>query len=134
MPLSRPIPAPKQPPRVKAKQARRALEAAEMKACYAIVDARDGGRCRVCNKHASPHAVGLLEKMHRHHMVYRSAQGEHKPYNVVSVCSLCDALIHVEGILRVSGDASLRHEDTGRLCGVLIERLKAGAWTADGMR
>lgn len=126
--------APKPTARALEKRAKRTQEAKELRECYAAVDARDEHRCRVCGKRGSPTAVGLLERIHRHHMVYRSRGGESAPWSVLSVCAGCHALIHVAGTLRVSGDASARDVDTGELAGVLVECLVDGEWRVDGMR
>jgi hypothetical protein len=123
-------PQPKPAPRVLEKQQKRADEAKAIRDCYRLVDARDKGRCRVCKKRASPTAVGLLERMSHHHMVYRSKTIIHESWNVLSVCSRCDAAIHVEGVLRVTGDADLRDE-LGKFCGVVLERLTEAGWTID---
>ena len=130
--LSRPIAVPKPTSRVEAKRAKRAAEAKQIRECYQAVDARDGGKCRICGRWAKPDAVGLLERMHRHHMVYRSQGGEHAPENVLSVCAACHAAIHVRGVLRVTGDANVRDAVTGAFCGVTVERLRDGGWHVEG--
>lgn len=120
---------PKIPPgrmsRLQEKLARRSEEQAEIRACYKAVDERDKRRCRVCGKKGSPTATGLLERIHRHHMVYRSRGGQHEPDSVVSVCSQCHDEIHVRGTLRLEGDANARDE-RGKLVGVGVWRLVDG--------
>jgi hypothetical protein len=113
------------------KQDARTAEAATMRACYRLVDARDGGQCRVCKKRASPTATTLLERMHRHHMVYRSRGGTHEPENVLSVCSGCHDAIHVRLDLRVEGDANARDAITGKLAGVKVERYTEQGWKVE---
>jgi ferredoxin len=134
MPLSRPVPVPKLPPRAKQKLHDRATEAKALKDCYKAVDARDGTHCRICGRFCYPQAIGLLSRAERHHMVYRSQGGKHETRNVLTVCkAICHPAIHVQAILRVSGDADLR-DDTGKLCGVFVEHLKDGQWEAGVMR
>jgi hypothetical protein len=117
--------------RRQAKADKRAEEAAELKSCYRIVDARDGGRCRVCNRRASPQATTLLDRMHRHHMVYRSRGGQHESSNVVSLCAACHSAIHVEMVLRVDGDATARDAVTGALAGVQVSRYTETGWKVE---
>lgn len=113
------------------KQEKRAAEAREMKACYAQVDERDGYRCRVCRKACNPRAVSLLERAHRHHMIYRSRGGEHVPECVVTLCASCHEAVHVRMELRVSGDANARDAVTGKLCGVRVERYTEQGWEVE---
>lgn len=134
MPIGEYRPVPKPSARVVGKLKRRAEEARELRWCYRDVDERDIGRCRVCGKRGSPTAVGLLDRLHRHHMVYRSQGGDHRSCNVLSVCASCHAAIHNDGTLRLSGDADMRDVLTGKLAGVLIERLVDAVWTVEGMR
>ena len=109
----------------------RAKEAAEIRACYKAVDQRDGGRCRVCRTRGNPHATTLLERLHRHHMVYRSRGGEHVTSNVVSLCSGCHEAIHVLMTLRVEGDADARDAVTGKLAGVQVSRYSESGWAVE---
>ncbi len=118
--------------RVARKQQRRTEDAAALKACYAAVDARDGYLCRVCGKRGSPTATTLLERIHRHHLIYRSRGGRHETRNVLSLCSVCHDAIHVRGELHLEGDADARAEESGRLRGVRVERLVDGGWVVQG--
>ncbi len=124
---------PKGSSRVAEKKAKRAAEARAMLACYREVDRRDLGRCRVCRKRGHWGATSLLDKLHRHHMVYRSQGGEDTPENVLSVCAGCHAAIHVEGTLRVQGDANVRDAVTGKFCGVEVSRLTENGWQVERM-
>lgn len=119
--------------RVSEKLQRRAEEARQIKACYAAVDARDQGRCRVCGRRCSPTALALVDRAERHHLVFRSQGGSHEPENVVTVCKAeCHAAIHSEGVLRLSGDANARNE-RGVLCGVCVEAWRdAAGWVVTG--
>lgn len=134
MPIGEYRPVPKPSARVVGKLKRRAEEAKELQACYRAVDERDIGRCRVCGKRGSPTAVGLLDRLHRHHIVYRSRGGQHVSSGVLSVCASCHAAIHNDGTLRVSGDADVRDAVTNKLAGVLVERLIDAVWRVEGMR
>jgi hypothetical protein len=131
MPIGSYNPVPKPSARVIEKQRKRTEEASQLRACYKAVDERDAGRCRVCGKRGSPTAVGLLDRLQRHHMVYRSKGGEHRSENVLSVCAACHAAIHVDGSLRVIGDADVRDAVTGKLGGVAVWRLKESGWTEE---
>ena len=130
--LSRPIAVPKPTSRVEAKRARQAEQAKQLRECYQAVDARDGGKCRICGRWAKPNAVGLLQRMHRHHMVYRSQGGEESPENILSVCAACHTAIHVTCITRVSGNANVRDLASGKFCGVTLERWREGGWHVEG--
>lgn len=102
-----------------------------MRLCYRRVDTRDEGRCRVCLRRGNPEATTLLDRLHRHHMVYRSRGGEHLPENVLSVCKACHDAIHVTATLRVSGDAEAVDAVTGKLAGVVVERVTDAGWTVE---
>lgn len=116
--------------RAERKQQARAQEAAEMKLCYAIVNDRDDYKCRVCQKAGNPHALGMLERLHHHHLIFRSRGGAHVPEGVILICRRCHDLIHVDGSLRITGDANERDE-RGRLNGLVIERLSESGWAVD---
>lgn len=90
-------------------------------ACYALVDARDGLRCRVTGK-ALVKGGGLTTRVERHHMISRGAGGPHASWNVVTVSKAIHDRIEVAGTMRLSGDADAR-DDRGRFCGVKVEEL-----------
>ena len=117
-------PCPKPSPRWIEKAQRKADEAKAIKDCYREVDRRDGSRCRICERRVC--GVSMDTKRIHHHLVYRSAGGDHLPANVLSICPRCDDLIHREGKLRVTGDANKRNSE-GRFCGVRVQR-----WVGDG--
>lgn len=119
------------PTRAEAKKARRAAEALAIRECYRLVDLRDQHTCRVCGKRCSPHAVGLLEHAHRHHLEYRSLGGMHVSENVATLCQLCHDAIHVKGVLRLSGDANQKDPITRRLNGIKVERITEHGWTTE---
>ena len=113
------------------KQEARTEEAKEIKACYAEVDKRDQGRCRVCGKRGSTTAVSLLDRLHRHHMIYRSRGGEHIPAAVITLCATCHGEIHVSGELRLEGDANVRDMVTFKFCGVTVSRFTESGWKVE---
>lgn len=78
-----------EPSRRETKAARRTAAEAAWRAVCKAVDARDGRQCRCCDKRSDPDATGLLERGHRHHIVYRSAGGSDLPDNLVTLCASC---------------------------------------------
>lgn len=62
--------------------------AALERAYLALIDTRDKRICRACGRRSDPDATGLL-RGHRHHIVYRSAQGSDEPFNRVTLCGAC---------------------------------------------
>jgi 5-methylcytosine-specific restriction endonuclease McrA len=119
---------PKPAPRWIDKAKRRAEEAKQMKACYAAVDLRDGKQCRVCQARVG--GLGQLEAAHHHHLQYRSKGGGHDPDNVLTLCVRCHTALHNSEIA-LSGDANARAAETGRLCGVKLERYTAAGWRVE---
>jgi hypothetical protein len=124
------LPQPKPAPRALEKLKRKAAEARAIKECYAEVDRRDGSQCRVCKKRVG--GISMLHKRIHHHLIYRSAGGPHEPWNLLSICMVCDDLIHREGVLKVSGDANAVNSQ-GQFCGVKVERLVKNTWQHSGM-
>ena len=80
------------------------MDRAAYRAVAKIVDKRDKGRCRVCLTRCDPDAVTLLDRAHRHHIVYRSAGGEDSDANVITLCAICHANQH-RGMIDVRGNA-----------------------------
>jgi 5-methylcytosine-specific restriction endonuclease McrA len=119
---------PKPSPRWLDKAKRRAAEAKAIKDCYAQVDARDGHACRVCQARVG--GVGILEAVHHHHLVYRSKGGSHDASNVLSLCVKCHHALH-NGEIALSGDANARLAESGRLCGVKLERYSDAGWRVE---
>jgi 5-methylcytosine-specific restriction endonuclease McrA len=74
--------------------------------------------------------VGLLEAAHHHHLVYRSKGGQHEPSNTILLCVKCHAALH-NGEIALSGDANARAAESGRLCGVKLERHTAAGWRVE---
>ena len=66
------------------KKKKRAAVSDALWACYIAVDARDGGRCRVCGAPATDH----------HHLRERSLGGKHTTKNVLAVCRRCHGDFH----------------------------------------
>ena len=93
------------PSRVEKKRLRKAEELATWASVCKRVDARDGGRCRVCQRRCDPRALGMLERAERHHIVYRSVGGEDYEHNVVTICKFCHAEQHA-GRLDIRGNAT----------------------------
>lgn len=72
---------------------------------YRAVDLRDRRRCRACGRKSNPSAVGLLDRAHHHHVIYRSAGGPTETWNVALVCSGCHDAEHVKKTLQIEGNA-----------------------------
>jgi 5-methylcytosine-specific restriction endonuclease McrA len=119
---------PKPAPRWLAKAKRKAEEMKELKACHAIVDARDGRQCRVCQARVG--GIGMLEAVHHHHLVFRSKGGSNQPDNILSLCVRCHHALH-NGEIALSGDANARAAESGRLCGVKLERFTDAGWRVE---
>lgn len=83
-----------EPSRRETKAARKAAEESAWRAVCKAVDARDGKACRCCDKRSDPDATGLLERGHRHHIVYRSAGGKDETSNLVTLCGNCHEAEH----------------------------------------
>lgn len=90
--------------RFNAKKHRREAELAHYNGVCRYVDRRDGYRCRACGHQCDPNAVGLLERAHRHHIVYRSAGGPDEAWNVCLLCPGCHDAQH-NGLIDVRGNA-----------------------------
>lgn len=117
--------------RLQEKLARRTAEAQAIRLCYRQVDQRDGGRCRVCKRRGNPYATTLLDRLHHHHLIYRSRGGTDEPENVASICAQCHDAIHTLGEMRLEGDANARDAVTGRLAGLCVQRLIDGQWQVE---
>jgi len=90
------------------------------------VTLRDESCCRVCGKFCNPRAVGLLQRAHHHHVVYRSRGGATSTGNLVLLCARCHDDEH-GGRLQLSGHADER-DPSGRLCGIKIEKPGEAGW------
>lgn len=134
--LPRGTPIPKLPRGLTQAQERdlaRREEQAQLEAAWRIVDARDGWRCRICNRSAVPGAVARKDRGERHHIIPRSRGGPHESWNLILVCKKDHDAIHKLGILDVSGNADER-KASGRLCGVLVRKVVGGVWRVLGWR
>ena len=67
---------------------------------------RDGGRCRVCRIRVRLNGNSLMECMHRHHIVYRSAGGPDDLSNLVWICGQCSSDEHDTKKISITGTAS----------------------------
>jgi 5-methylcytosine-specific restriction endonuclease McrA len=95
---------PKPVSRYESKKARKTAEEAERRRVYAAVDKRDGRICRICRKHADPHALGLLDRAEHHHIIHRSKGGDDTTDNLILICRGCHQDIH-GGKAKLEGDA-----------------------------
>ncbi len=93
------------PSRFEMKKAKQAAAEKTERDVFRLVDARDGHRCRACGHRCDPTATTLLERAHRHHIVYRSAGGETTTGNLATVCASCHHREHVKRTLRIEGNA-----------------------------
>ena len=97
-------PQPKPESRVSIKKERQQKDYWKQRDTYAAVDQRDKGRCRVCGRYCTVKALALLERAHRHHVIYRSAGGPDETWNVATLCAGCHAQQH-GGLIDVRGNA-----------------------------
>ena len=79
--------------------------AAHERNVYRVVDVRDKWECRACQKKADPNGVGLLQRAHHHHVIYRSAGGPTETWNVCLVCAGCHDEEHIKRTLQIEGNA-----------------------------
>jgi 5-methylcytosine-specific restriction endonuclease McrA len=114
---------PKPASRYESKKARKDAEEAERRRVYAAVDKRDGRACRVCGKPSRLEAVGLLDRGHRHHLVYRSDEGLDATWNVCHLCAHCHHEEHQHRI-KLSGNADMDK-------GICLERLTEAGWRVE---
>lgn len=98
---------PKPESRFTAKRQRREDALAYYAGVCRAVDARDQYRCRACGRRCDLKALALLDRAHRHHVVYRSAGGPDETWNVATLCAGCHDAQH-RGVIDVRGNA-----DTG---------------------
>lgn len=112
---------------------RKLTAAATLREVYALVDHRDGGKCRICGRRCSTTAVSFEDRAERHHVIPRSLGGEDSTHNLATVCWECHEDRHKKGTLKIAGDADERNE-MGYLCGLDVERLTDAGWKKGGMR
>jgi len=94
------------PSRHESRKERKAADEANWRAVCRVVDVRDGRQCRCCDRRSDPDATGLLDRGHRHHIVYRSAGGRDETSNLVSLCAGCHNDEHKHR-LRIEGDPNV---------------------------
>lgn len=92
------------PSRFDAKDAEAKADATHELNVYKLVDIRDKHRCRACGVFADPNAVGVLQRAHRHHVIYRSAGGPTETWNLLTICSKCHNDEH-KHTLQIDGNA-----------------------------
>lgn len=124
---------PKPEHRYSSRKERKLAKDAHWREVCRLVDLRDGHHCRVCGSWTNPDGLTLLDRGHRHHLIYRSAGGPDETWNVATICSKHHAEEH-DGKLQLSGDADARDPVTGQLNGIKVERPIEGgfeviAWT-----
>jgi hypothetical protein len=78
----------KRPRVLKQRDDARAVEQ-QKRRVYALVDKRDGKRCRCCGRKGDPHATTTLGKIHRCHIHDAGTRGEMSVGNLCSLCALC---------------------------------------------
>lgn len=66
---------------------------------YAAVDQRDQRQCRCC---------GRREKLHHHHLTFRSKGGMDETSNICLLCSYCHALLHARQLWVMGKNADKR--------------------------
>lgn len=65
------------------------------------VDTRDHYRCRCCGSRGNPDGIDALDKLHRHHLMFRSHGGQDVASNLVLLCPRCHDGVHVKRTLRI---------------------------------
>jgi 5-methylcytosine-specific restriction endonuclease McrA len=108
------------------KQAEKDLRWREV--CQAI-DRRDHHTCRICGRYSSPLAVGLLQRSHRHHLYANDRRcGVHETSRIATLCATCHDEVENSGKVRLEGNADARAAESGKLCGLKLERLTESGW------
>jgi hypothetical protein len=116
--------------------ARKAARIADAKArerkAHQEIDARDNHTCRLCGRYCSPMNIGRVERGERHHMRATDRRSKiHLPKHMLTLCGRCHHEVENSGKVRLSGDANLRAAESGKLCGVMVERLRDGVWRVE---
>lgn len=83
-----------------AKQRRTDIEARWRIVCRQV-DTRDNRRCRCCGRQGNPDGIDALDKLHRHHLAFRSKGGQDVASNVLLLCPTCHDAVHVKRTLRI---------------------------------
>lgn len=87
--------------RVDEKRDRKAKKAEQWLAVCRQVDTRDHYRCRSCGTRGNPEGVDALDRLHRHHLTFRSQGGQDVASNLVLLCARCHDAVHVKRTLRI---------------------------------
>jgi 5-methylcytosine-specific restriction endonuclease McrA len=77
------------------------------------VDTRDHYRCRCCGAQGNPDGIDPLDKLHRHHLTFRSKGGQDVASNLCLLCPRCHDAVHVKRTLRI--EATSAHGADGGL-------------------
>lgn len=101
------------PSRVEERIDKRAAKEANWRVVSRQVDKRDHYRCRACGATGNPDGVDVLDKLHRHHLAYRSHGGQDVASNLLLLCARCHDEVHVKRTLRI--DAQGPHGADGGL-------------------
>lgn len=87
---------PKPRPQIFDKRDQKREQEQQRRSVYAQVDARDGRACRCC---------GRREKLHHHHLTFRSRGGGDETSNVALLCQFCHALLHARQLWIIGTNA-----------------------------
>lgn len=71
------------------KVAKRIADEAEKREAYRLVDVRDGGKCRACQRKCLRTTALVPNRLERHHYLFRSLGGKHDPSNLLTLCNSC---------------------------------------------
>lgn len=90
---------PKPRPRVLEKRDEQREKLNALRRVHLAVDQRDGRQCRCC---------GRREKLHKHHITFRSKGGNDSTENLVTLDALCHALLHARQLWILGKNADKR--------------------------
>jgi hypothetical protein len=101
------VPKPSKFDRVAQKRRDKLDEDAAWVALCKAVDLRDKRECRCCGRSGKVDgAASVLERLHRHHIQYRSASGEDTLENVLILCSFCHLAEHAGQLTLIGTNAN----------------------------
>lgn len=69
------------------------------------VDTRDHYRCRCCGTQGNPDGLDALDRLHRHHLAFRSKGGQDVASNLLLLCPRCHDAVHVKRTLRIEAQS-----------------------------
>lgn len=77
---------------------------------YAVVDARDGGHCRVTGRYTQPGAVDPRVRREHHHLSGRNVAPEDRanPCRIITTCAQVHQLLHAKLLLYEGDNANER--------------------------